>query len=488
MSITTALHNALSGLQSSARQAEVIGDNIANALTPGFSRRSVDLAAQVVAGQGQGVRVAGVTLAQDLALTGSRMRSDAESGAQSALLSSLSQLQSAFGLPGEGSALASRASAFEAALLSASNDPASAAALGQVLESAKQYAGTISAISTETQRLRMDADAAIARQVAQVNANLRSVERLNQEIRLRSFSGGDTAALIDQRQALIDSISSVLPIRSSQREDGEIALYTTGGAALLEGRAAELTFTPTPIITQDMTVGSGALSGISVNGRAIDVGDPADPGPLDGGSLGALFTLRDYELPETATALDALAEDLVIRFQSSGADPTITPGDAGLITDNGAAYDALNRDGLAGRLDVNAAADPARGGDLWRLRDGLYAAAQGPVGDGAVLAALFGAASETRPADPALGIATGGGIGTLAAALTERIGARHEAVETEQAYLSAVNTGLREAEAAATGVNTDSELQRLMLVEQAYAANARVMSVADTMIRTLLEI
>ena len=36
------------------------------------------------------------------------------------------------------------------------------------------------------------------------------------------------------------------------------------------------------------------------------------------------------------------------------------------------------------------------------------------------------------------------------------------------------------------GVDTDHEMQQLLLIEQAYAANARVISTADDMIQTLL--
>ena len=41
---------------------------------------------------------------------------------------------------------------------------------------------------------------------------------------------------------------------------------------------------------------------------------------------------------------------------------------------------------------------------------------------------------------------------------------------------------------AANGVDTDAELQRLLALEQAYAANARVIKAADSMLNTLLEI
>ena len=38
------------------------------------------------------------------------------------------------------------------------------------------------------------------------------------------------------------------------------------------------------------------------------------------------------------------------------------------------------------------------------------------------------------------------------------------------------------------GVDTDQEMQKLLLIEQSYAANARVIQVVDDMMRRLMEI
>ena len=51
MTITAALSNALTGLNASAREAELISDNVANAMTPGYSRRTLELSANVTAGR-----------------------------------------------------------------------------------------------------------------------------------------------------------------------------------------------------------------------------------------------------------------------------------------------------------------------------------------------------------------------------------------------------------------------------------------------------
>ena len=47
---------------------------------------------------------------------------------------------------------------------------------------------------------------------------------------------------------------------------------------------------------------------------------------------------------------------------------------------------------------------------------------------------------------------------------------------------------LNDAEKLETGVDTDRELQDLLIIEQAYAANARVLETIDKMIQRLMEI
>ena len=44
MNMSTALNNALGGLTAASRGAAVVSGNIANALTPGYARRSLELA------------------------------------------------------------------------------------------------------------------------------------------------------------------------------------------------------------------------------------------------------------------------------------------------------------------------------------------------------------------------------------------------------------------------------------------------------------
>ncbi|MEM1315639.1 MAG: flagellar basal body rod C-terminal domain-containing protein, partial [Pseudomonadota bacterium] len=56
------------------------------------------------------------------------------------------------------------------------------------------------------------------------------------------------------------------------------------------------------------------------------------------------------------------------------------------------------------------------------------------------------------------------------------------------AFQSGRVAGFAATENAAEGVTTDDELARLLAVEQAYTANARVVQTVDALLRQLLEI
>lgn len=486
MSITAALANAYSGLAASSRTAETISNNVANAMTEGYSRKTAVLSANSVNGVGAGVRFDGLERAADPRATADRRRLDAEAGESSVLAEARGRVAAAWGNPGVESSLPARAAALEIALRTLADSPESTALQGQAVTAAKEVTRTIQNISTETARIRVDADAAINRQVSIVNDSLKQIELLNREIQIRNASGGDFTALEDERQRLIDRVSSLIPIKTYPRGNGQLAIYGKGGGALLDGKAFELEFSPTGTISQDMTLESGALSGLTLNGVEIEIGRGG--GLLDGGALSANFEIRDVIGVAEGARIDAFAMDLIMRFQDPAADPTQSAGDPGLFTLNGLAADPADPEGAALQISLNAAVDPVAGGAAWRLRDGVGAVSQGPAGDDSILRNLLDAMADRRA--PAAEAGLGGSYGIsdlsaeLAATTAENAASATEIDGSRMAQLEVAAT----AEAAATGVDTDQELAALMLVEQAYAANARVLQVVDALLERLMEI
>lgn len=485
MSISAAISNAYSGLTSVSRMAETASNNISNALNENYARREVNTDQQVIGGVGMGVSVTSIDRAMDLLATSSRRSSGADYGNANTLSTATSSMAASLGEPGDAGALASQMLSFENALVAAADSPASASAREQILAEANTLAQSLKNISTQTMSVRMEADAQIATQVRTVNVALKKIEAVNTEIRLRQGSG-NTAALEDVRKKLIDEVSSIIPIKQISREGGVIALYSEGGAALIDGQANELGFTATATITPDMTLASSSLSGLTINGRSMSIG--TGTGQLEGGSLAAAFNVRDVLTPEFNARIDAVARDLVERFQSPTTDPSLAVGDAGLFTDNGAAFNTVDELGLAQRLEINAAVDPDQGGDLWRLRDGINAATQGAAGDDTLLRLMADAMDEQRTPTAATGLISLVSATELVEGITSLVAAQAARAEDTTAYTAGQFDVLRESELSITGVDTDYEMQMLLIIEQAYAANARVISTADQLMQTLLEI
>jgi len=259
-----------------------------------------------------------------------------------------------------------------------------------------------------------------------------------------------------------------------------VALYSASGLGLIDGSAVELTFSATPTIDPAMSFAGGALSGIALNGRDLTDGVQG----LKGGSLEALFELRDTILPALQDERDAFAADLIARFENPVADPTIVAGVAGLFTDNGTPLDPTDTVGVSGRIAVNNIVDPSQGGDITLLRDGVNAIVQGPVGDPAQIDRWLTALREDTALTP--GGATRSVVGH-AADFTADVGSRRLLHEERLSFATARQETLVLAELS-RGVDTDHELQKLLRIEQIYAANARVVQTIDRMLQRLTEI
>ena len=483
MSLSLSLSSAVSGLQASARSAELVSSNVANALTDGYGRRDIQLTARILGGTGSGVEITGVVRVTDQVLLSDRRVAQANMAGSAVLADAFARLEAAIGTPGDAASLGGKIAGLDSALLAATSRPDSEQRLAAVLTAAQGLATQVGKASIAVQMERERADDRIAENVKELNDTLAKVAALNAQILKQVVADRDASPLMDQRQQLIDKIAEIVPLRQIDRDTGQIALISTGGAALLDGRPALFGFTPVGKVTPDMTLSSGALSGLTMNGKPVTFGDGSDK--LDGGAMAANFRLRDIEAPVQQVRLDALARDLIARFANPSVDTTLTSGAPGLFTDAGAAFNAATETGLAGRLAVNTAADPANGGALWRLRDGLGATTEGPPGESALLTALRGQLTAfLAPASG--GFAPGArSFSGLASDVLSYVSRARTGAEAEQSYTAARYNSLRADELAA-GVDTDQQLQSLLLIERAYGANAQVIKTVDSMIKLWL--
>ncbi len=481
MTISSALSNAMTGLRAAGRTSEVISANIANAMTPGYGVRNVALSSSQIGG----VSVDGVIRKADPSLIQDFRLAEAAFSNASDRTNFLKSFESLLGTPDETGSLASRLSEFESSLISASSRPDAPERLQIVVDSARDLTSLISQASDGVQQARSDADRDIQIQVNLLKNSLENVKELNSQITRTLVTNGDASALMDSRQALVDEISAIVPVRQVARDNGQIALYSTGGAILLDGGVAEIEFTAVNQVTPYMTIEGGTLSGITINGYPVRTDSLR--GALSGGSLGAQFEIRDELGTEAQTQLDAFTRDLIERFQDPAVDPTLVAGDPGLFTDAGVAFDPLNEVGISARLDLNPDVDDRQGGEAWRIRDGINAVVPGDVGDARLIQSLSDTLRNPRtPASGEFGVGAFS-ASNLASALTSQLGADSYQAEKLLSFASSQYDELKQ-QILAGGVDTDEELQRLLIVEQAYAANVRMIEATDEMMQAILRI
>ncbi|WP_158965048.1 flagellar hook-associated protein FlgK [Chachezhania sediminis] len=482
MSLSTALNNAMTGLAAAGRATAVVSDNISNALTPGYGRRSLDLASASVTG---GVRFVGITRNVDPVMVSNRRVADAEESNFSALSRYHDAMVRVVGSATEGDSLAARVSGFESSLFEAQSRPDSIHRLDSVVSQASLLAEGLNDASAGLRAERSRADRSIGIQVTRANEILGRIQLLNTRITSIEVSGGDSNGMRDERQVLLDELNTIIPIQEVTRENGQIAIYTTTGSRMLDGVAATIGFSVVGETTPYMTVDNGLLSGLTINDKPVTTLSASSA--IAGGSLAAAFEIRDKLAVEMQSDLDSMARDLIERFQTPGLDPTAAIGDPGLFTDEGAAFDPLDELDIASRISVNTIIDPAQGGDSTYLRDGFGAAMPGDVGYAGQLQAFADIMSDGRvPASGRFGSVALTASG-LAASLMSRVSQGADYAGQRLSFASASRTELQRIELA-EGVDTDAEMQTLIVVEQIYAANARMIAAVDEMMDTLLRI
>ncbi len=467
--LTTALYTARAGLSTTQTLSAITADNVANSATEGYVRRTALLVSN---GPGQGgARVAEIRREVDYALVRMARRETSKMAHQEAVHEGLASYTVYLGQPGDGISPAEKFSAFQDSLTTLVNSPSSNGAQSGAVLAAEDLAASIRGASETLADTRAEVDMEIRYEVADLNQALYDLAALNQ-VRRNLPSGTQEAAQYDDDiDTLLDHISGIADIRSSRSNDGSLSVYTTGGVALVEGnKVHDITYN-----TGDGTLKAGN-SDITPNRDGIR--------GLEQGSLVGLTELNQEVLPQFQLQLDEYARVLIEAFEN--ADTSLGVGQAGLFTDNGLALDASDIEGLAGRITVNDSVKVGIGSEVWRLRDGLGATEEGDASDSTQIQAFLNALDEPSNVDSATGIPESVSIADLGAEIVTAQSTTRARAESQYNAASSAAAVIMSARQNAEGVNIDEEMQKLLLIEQSYAANSRMLQAVSEMMDTLL--
>jgi flagellar hook-associated protein 1 FlgK len=431
-----------SGLRAYRDALGTTSDNIANAQTAGYVRRTLQLAESPGSGDmvlyrsstsPSGVLVEGVQRSIDQWLVDDSRASMGNAERSSSRLEWLQASERALddGESGVGQSLTSMFNAADA--LAA--DPANTAARSAFLSSVSAATDAFRQTATQLQSVATGIATAGQTGVDQVNSDVAALQRVNEGL-LRAREGStNKASLMDERDKLLDSLSGALPIQVTLDSHGAATVQVAGNssATLLDGS----------------TVGKLALSASGGGLLSFDVGG-ASVG-LTSGSLSGLAAAAST-VADARANVDQLAAQFASEVNSAHQAGKDANGNAGsaLVNFTG---NAASLTAVALTPDQVAAADATS--DNGNMLS--FAGLRGPTGTEHGWAQLVGVNAQTVSAATA----------EASAASTRRDGAMA-------------------ARDAVSGVDLDHESAELLRFQQAYEGAARVIQVARDTFQSIL--
>lgn len=436
-----------SGLAAYRSALNAIGENVANAETPGFARRKVVLkqslinAASSVVYREQmlfnGVATAGVQRAWDqFKATEARFAANA-AGRAEIRQQWLTGVEAALddGPAGIGSSL----TRFFNAATSLAADPAERLGRGAMLTSLADAATAFRTTAEALERVSNGVADSARLDTAAVSNALAALHNLNGTIRTAAPGGTARASLEDQRDQLVDFIAARLDVTVAINDDGTARMTSASNSAVT------LVGDTTPALVTMARAADGRISfSVQTNGatQALPVGGGRLAGYLDVAAITA----------DRRAALDALAADFVATVNNWSAAGVDANGDPG--------GDLLEAPGGAGTMQT-LIDDP----------DLIAAGSPGGPANGNLVA--LEAIRETSGIERRWGNLVADNAQTLASARTE---ASATASWRDLSYAA-----LDEV----TGIDLDYEAAELLRYQQAYTASARIIQVARETIDAL---
>ncbi|MGH6893746.1 MAG: FlgK family flagellar hook-associated protein [Dongiaceae bacterium] len=273
MSLSAALNAAISGLRVNQASVQLVSANVAHANDPNYRKKTLQREAAILGpDQAGGVLIAGYQAAVNVALRRQFESFTSRDGLTQTQQDYLGRVQTLLGADSDNAALSRLLSDFTAAWQVFQAQPESAAAQRQVIALGDQLATEVRRLSAGVDQIDADIRNDLGTATADLNDQLAKVFELNLRIKASDPNGAERLDLIDQRDAIVRELAKLVDVRSVERENGAIALFTPAGLSLLDGPPARFRFDGTNIVSVD--------TGTAVNGL------------LREGKLKALLDLR----------------------------------------------------------------------------------------------------------------------------------------------------------------------------------------------------
>ncbi|WP_447758101.1 flagellar hook-associated protein FlgK [Sphingopyxis fribergensis] len=429
-----------SGLKAYSRALSTVGDNIANAQTPGYARRRLDMMEAVGGGNSifyrgntnpGGVDIRGVNRSVDAWLIEDSRISGGDAERSATRLGWLDKVEGA--LSDETNGIKTGLTKLYTTADQLTSDPSNRTLRAQFLQSVDDVASGFRTAAGQLDKMGEGIEGAATSAVDQFNANLNALEQVNVGLRKARPGSTNEASLLDERDRLLDQISSQAGVKATFDERGAATVRAAGSG--------------------DLLVGGGVVNPVSVTAAAdgrLSYSVGGAPLAISTGSLAGLSEAANHVADQRAS-LDTMATQFASQLNTAHQAGTDANGNPGQPLFTGSSAATLTAASLA--PDQVAVAN-----------------ASGSNGNMLALGAMRGANDpESR---------WSGHLATQA-----------QTVASARAQDAAAATRADASAAARDGVSQvdlDTEAAELLRFQQAYSAAARTIQVARETMQTLL--
>ena len=431
---------------------EVTSNNIANANTPGYTREVPDLSesASVQIGNllyGEGVSLQNIQSISDPVLQLSIQQEMSTQGQLTSFTNAMDQVQSLFNET-QGVGLQSTLSQFFDSLQSLSTNPASSSLGQSVLSAAQNLTTSFHQISSSLTQIQDGLDQNVTQDVSQINQLTSQIAQVSGQVEALQAQGGDTGSLVDQRTQLVNQLSNLIGLSVTNNASGNYTLSTQNGSLLVVGNQS--------FSLQTKLNPSTGVQDVYANGADIT-------SSITQGDLGGLIQARDTSIPNSLTAVNTLAYNLVNAFNqqsTKGYDSSGNPG-VNFFTP------LTSVTGAASQISV-AITSPSQ----------IATSSDGTAGSNGNVLLLAGI--QNQP------IVNGETVTDYYANLVNNIGNQVSSANTQQQASTALMQQLQNQLTSVSGVSIDEEATNLVLYQNAYEASAQVISLVNQLMQTTI--
>jgi len=452
-----------SALQAAQTAENVVGHNIANANTPGYSEQTANLVesypftptdgqTQLHPGQiGTGVSVSSITRATDQFTTAQLRDAYGNQSYNNSKQGALDQVQSVFNEPST-TGLNNAMGSFFQSFQDVANNPSDPGVRASVIQNGVALSQIFHNMAQQLTDVSNGLNTRLSTDITLLNNYGKQIASLNGQINESLGTGQQPNDLMDQRDQLIDAVSKLGNVTATTMPNGMVNVS---------------------VGNTDLVVGIDSYTATTTSLQANH--------SLNGGEIAAILDSQ-AAVSGYQSNLDNLAGQVVSAVNSvqfSGSDLYGNTGDPSdpLNTNPGTPFFATaGTNASTINVSLNLQNDP-------KLLAASAAGTPGtppPPGDGSN-ASNFAALSKASLAG-----LNGQTPQQFYQAMVSGVGAAAAAAKTASSSATVTVTQLTQQKQSVTGVSTDDEMVNMMKYQTAYQAAARFISTSNSMLGTLI--